>query len=506
MSKSEYMMFLKHPAWLWYKKHDKAKLPEVDANTQAMFDAGADFEAYAQQRFPEGEMLGFDNYQQYKSLPDRTRATLERGTETVFQARFEGEDLTCICDVVTRVDERTLDVYEVKSSTQVKDEHISDLGFQLLVLEKAGWSVRNLSVIHVNKYYIRKGDIDPYGLTRVEEVTPRVAAVRDSTQESIDQARSVVSRSEPPDISPRHASPLGFRDWLDIFKQLKGDLPETSIYNLFSPGSERIARLEDLGITDMADIPEDFDLTPKQRWQVTALKRGEPYRDDRKIAEFLSGLEYPLYFLDYETLSDLVPPFEGMRPYEQLPFQYSLHVLHAPEGEPEHYEYLHTDATNPAPSVVERLRQDIGETGSVLVWSEQFEKSCNQLMGRLYPEGASFLENINDRVRDLMIPFAHGWFVDARFRGSASIKHVLSVLVPDLSYEELDIQEGGSAQRLWMDAVLRGKEVDDIQKLFRQLSGYCLVDTLAMVRIYQRLREEVDSNHTRQPPQQLSFL
>lgn len=488
LSKSEYMMYLKHPAWLWLKKHDKNKLPEVDANLQAMFDAGHAFEWYAEQRFSEGVKLGFDNYQQYQDLPERTQKALNEGAKAVFQGRFLAEELTCICDVIVPSENGTLDLYEIKSSTKVKEDHEYDLAFQVAVLERAGYEIGKIHIIHVNKYYKRKGDIDPEKLTVVKDITEEAKARRAETETLIAQAQEVIKSAECPDISPRHADRFyAFSEWMEIYKQLVGGVEETSIYNLYSPGAERIAKLEDAGIKDMADIPEDFDLTNKQRWQIAALKKGEQYHKQESINKFLKGLEYPLYFLDYETLSDVVPPFEGMHPYEQLPFQYSLHVIESPGAEPKHYEYLHTKNSNPVPPLVEQMQKDIGDTGNILVWWQSFEKSCNELMAKLFPEYESFLNGINERIRDLMDPFMQGWFVDYRFGGSASIKNVLPVLAPELSYKELDIQEGGSAQRLWMDTVLHKQEEIDPQQLFEQLRRYCALDTLAMVKIYEYL-------------------
>ncbi len=510
LSKSEYMMYLKHPAWVWYKKHDKAKLPEIDAATQAMFDAGAAFEAYAEQRFENGHKLGFDNYQEYLDLPDRTRAVLAGDTDILLQGRFVGDHITCICDGVVKVDQETLDIYEIKSSTKVKDEHISDLGFQLVVLEQAGWRVRNVHIIHVDTAYTRQGDIDPFGISLSVDVTDRVKETRTSTRHAIDEAWKVLQQSEPPDISPRHASATGFNDWLEIFKHIHGGIDDASIYNLFLADSKLIGQLEDAHVETIADIPEYIDLGKKQRWHVAAVKTGKQHIDPNQITQFISGLAYPVHFLDYETAGGVVPPFNGMRPYEQLPFQYSLHILHSPGGEPEHYEYLHTQPTDPVPDLLQRLEEDVESTGTVLVWNERFERRCNELMGRIHPEYAAFLEDINARLEDLMLPFSSGWFIDERFGGSASLKRVLPVLAPELSYQELDIQDGGNAQRSWMHAILEDAANETSETLFEQLRHYCGLDTLAMVHIFHRLYklESVSSPNEdhRDRKEQLRFL
>ncbi len=487
LSKSEYMMFLRHPAWLWLKKHDGDKLPDPDANLQAIFDAGHEFEQYVEKRFPNGITLGFDNYEEYLSLPERTKQALDGGAKSIFQGRFEASDITCICDVVDHVGKNEVDLYEIKSSTKVKPEHYPDLAFQVVVLESAGLKVRNAAVIHVNNQYIRDGDIDPIKLSAVTNVTGEVRDIIKETKKNIQFALDVISLSELPDPSPRHARLGSLSEWLEIYKILSNEVNPYSIYNLIAPSVKRIGELEDLDVKLIKDIPEDFKLTPKQQMQVMATKKGESMINKGKIKDFLNTLTYPLYFLDYETAMSFAPPYNGSKPYQQIPFQYSLYVIRKPGGEPTHAEYLHRDNSHPVPDLLNKLKKDVGPIGSVIVWYKRFETGRNEEMAQMFPEFAEFLENINSRVVDLMEPFSRGWFADKDFFGSASIKYVLPVVVPDLSYRELDIQEGASAQRLWMDAVLREKGGINKEKLFSDLVEYCKMDTLAMVEIWRAL-------------------
>jgi hypothetical protein len=204
--------------------------------------------------------------------------------------------------------------------------------------------------------------------------------------------------------------------------------------------------------------------------------------------EFLSSFVFPLYFLDYETLSSVVPLFDGHTPYQQVPFQYSLHTVSAPGGVLEHFGYLHNEYSDPIRPLTESLASHIGNTGTILVWYENFEKSRNTEMGDSDHGCFSFYKDINDRIIDLMTPFSCGWYAHKDFLGSASIKKVLPVLVPELSYMDLDIHEGVTAQRIWMDTILDGKNGDDREKILNNLFEYCKLDTLAMVRIFQKLQ------------------
>lgn len=488
ISKSDYMLFLKHPAWLWLKKRDKVKLPPIDASTQAMFDTGFLFETYAEQLFPTGAKIGFNDYQEYLSLPQRTQAALDEGIGTIFQGRYVHGNFTFICDIVQVVADKTVDLYEIKSSTQAKPEHEFDLAFQMVVLENCGYTVRNISVIHVNNQFVKDGFIKPEDICLTTDITDRVKAKRDETVLQMADAYAVADDITMPDPSPRHAKLKSLSEWLKIYRGFN-EVGEDSIYDLCSPTAKQLGQLEDLGIKELVDIPSDFKLGTKQQRQVETAKAGEPVIQPDEIKSFVGRLEYPLYFLDYETMSSLVPYFDGMKPYQQVPFQYSLHILDAPGAELRHEEYLHSDNTHPGLPLSTALQSHIGESGSVITWNKSFEMNCNERLGKMFPEFEDFFAKVNSRVVDLMEPFSNGWYVDAAFGGSSSIKYVLPIIAPDLSYKALDIQEGASAQRLWMEAVLDGKHGAGKQKILDDLIEYCGLDTLAMVKIFEFLND-----------------
>ena len=488
LSKSDYLLFLKHPAWLWLKKHDKAKLPEVDDNQQATFDAGHLFEKYAEKLFECIVTVGFNenHYDEYLSMPQRTKVALYERVTTISQARFEKDNLTCICDILVKVGANIFDLYEIKSSTKVKPEHEFDLAFQMVVLESCGYKVNNIFVIHVNNAFVRNGAIDAKLLTTITDVTEKVKAKREETITNIQKALQIMNSSVMPDISLSLARGDVVKEWLNIYRGLTTVEPE-SIYDLCSATKDTIGKLEVLKIKRLIDIHDEFPLTEKQRLQVLATKNGEEIIDRMKIKQFLETLIFPLYFLDYETLASIVPYFDELRPYQQLPFQYSLHMLDKPHGNLIQYTYLHKQNSNPAQDLSKSLQLHIGDKGSVLAWNASFEKSCNVSMGKLLPEFKSFYADLNNRVVDLMIPFSSSWYVHKDFGGSASIKKVLPVLVTELSYKELGIHDGASAQRLWMEAVLDGKRDGEKEQILGDLEKYCKLDTLAMVEIYRQL-------------------
>ncbi|MGI9425124.1 MAG: DUF2779 domain-containing protein [Hyphomicrobiaceae bacterium] len=487
LSKSDYLLYLRHPAWLWLKKHRRSVLPKPDAALQALFDSGYRFEEFAEQRFPGAVKLGFKDFNEYRSLPRRTDQALADGADTIFQGRFESGRSTCIIDVLKRVEGGLFDLFEIKASTSAKPEHIPDLAFQLMVMEGAGVQVRNIGVIHVNRDYVRVGAVAIETLSMLTDVTDKVKRIRDETATEVGRALDILDLAEIPDVSPRYLKSGSMDEWMEIYEAVNGPLEKYSIYNLAGIRAEQVGRLEDAGVETLSDIPDDFSLTGRQERQLAAIKSGRRAVDGAAIKSFLGAVEYPLYFLDYETFSDVVPVVDGTRPYQHVPFQYSLHIRRTPGSELEHRAYLHEENTNPVPALLAQLVQDLGDTGSVIVWHDPFETRRNTEMGEMSPPHAEFLAGVNARVVDLIDPFKKGWFVDKDFFGSSSIKKVLPVLVPDLSYGELAIQDGEAARREWMDVVLNDKPIENRDQVFADLRTYCELDTMAMVRIFDVL-------------------
>jgi len=491
LSKSDYMLFLRHPAWLWLKKHDKTKLPVIDDALQAMFDDGHLFEEYAEKLFPTGVRLGNNTYQEYLSLPHRTKNEIINGTEIILQGRIVSDNITCIFDVLQKVGENEFDLYEIKSSTEVKEDHILDLSFQTIVLENEGLNIRKMLVIHVNKEYKRSGEIDIHQITARADVTEEVRAHIEVAKEDIKEALAIMESSTPPDFSPRHQGLGLLNEWMAIYEILYPQENPHNIYKLARLNPELVGELEDLGIKLISDIPDSVKLHPKQQIQVQVTKDDKRIVNKEKIKDFISKITYPLYFFDYETFSSVIPPFDKIHPYQQVPFQYSLHVIESPNGIMNHREFLHTANSNPCIHLLEQLKKDIGDQGTVLVWYEPFEKGRNAELGEMFPEYAKFMDELNARIVDLIIPFSHNWFVDKDFFGSASIKKVLPVLISEISYEKLAIQEGETASRTWKEMVFEDKYTGKEEEIKKQLLEYCRMDTLAMVQLFKFLRSEI---------------
>ena len=483
LTKSNFNAYLVHPAKLWLTKYDPEKLPPWDDAAEAMAVQGRAIEALARKRWPDGLLIEaaaiFD-------APDITAAAVKQGVDILFEAAvLTNRKLFAAADVVVKQPDGSWDLYEIKSSTKVKPEHYGDVAFQVAAFREAGWTMGRQFVMYVNSTYVRHGEIDPMAIIAVDEVTEEIEKRHDDIARQINDAVAVLAGPCP----PLEVTMAGdFYKWMDVMRFMYPKLPDDSLFNLTRLNLDLLTRFKADGIRKLSDIPADYPgLKPQQVTQLQAIRAGAPVFDMAAIGERLSELTFPLHFLDYETWNPAVPPFDGLKPYQQLPFQYSVHILDSPTSKLRHVEYLAERPDDPSPALVEQLQRDIGPSGSVIVWYSPFETGRNAELGELFPEAKAFFEAVNERVFDLMDIFADGLYADPAFHGSASIKAVLPVIVPELSYKTLGIQEGGMASRLWGQAARGELEPDVARRVYDDLRVYCGQDTLAMVRLYEFL-------------------
>lgn len=485
LSKSDYLKYLICPSYLWLWKNKSEVVPtDEDEAIKQRLEQGNEIEKYARRLFPEGVLVETHG----QAAKRDTERHVDSGVGTIFQATVITDDgLLAMADIIKK-DPKTGKwiLYEVKSTNSIKQEHIYDLTFQRIAFESAGYDIDKISIIYLNKDYRRKTVVDPKELLLETDVTAKTDEVVEVIRQQIGDALNTIKS----DVEPKSCScRLNSRSkHCPTFHYLNPDIPEYSVFNISRISGKKLALLIDNDIVNVHDVPEDIKLSVIQQNQVDAEKTQQPKIDREAIACVLSELEYPLYFLDYETVSTALPLYANCRPYQQIPFQYSLHVLREPHGELEHYEYLsHDSNTLPAHELLSKLSQEIGPTGSIVTWNKSFETARNREMAEQYPEFKELMASINDRVFDLMEIFSKQHYVHPKFKGSNSIKKVLPVLVDGFSYDDMDISNGQAAALRWYEAVTSG-DSELAAKTFTSLLEYCKLDTLAMVEIYKSLQ------------------
>lgn len=472
--------------YLWLYKYRKDLIsPDYEASMQRLFDEGNDVEVYAQKLFPLGQKVqGL-----YEQAEKNTKRLIGYGINTLFQATAMPKDLISMADIFDYDKKKKVwNIYEVKRSSDVKELHIIDLAFQKVCFEEAGYKIGKTFVIHINREFVKQGEIDPAKLLKTVEVTRSVDSLLKKVKDDIKGAFKIINLKNEPDVKILkqcfHPFECSFIDycWKNI--------PEQSIYNIAGGlNQEKIIELLDKGILHIKDIPPEYLTQHKALLHHKAVTSNKVYIDKQSIKKELSKVKYPLYFLDYEAFAPAIPIFDGFRAYQRVIFQFSLHVKTNRKSKVKHYAFLSDKWGDPTVELVKKLRKHIKSKGTLIAWNADYEKGCNWEMSRRSLKDEKFLLDINSRMYDLMQIFKKGYYVHKDFRGSASLKTVMPTLVPKLSYKDLEINQGLAASDNWRIMIDPAIGKDAKKKIYNNLLNYCHLDTLAMVEILKILEK-----------------
>ena len=469
---------------MWVSINDPTRMPAYDAATQHVFNQGHIIGELAQQLYPSGIKLETENI---GANLKETIASLKL-RKPLFEAGFSGNRLYCRVDILNPVVDEAWDIVEVKSTNDVKDEQLYDVAFQRHCCQLNGVKINRCYIIHLNREYVKHGDIEPQQLFVTEDVTDRLNEFAEGLETRITEMLTVIDSDECPETAVgRHCNdPYACLLQEECWKYL----PEHHVMTLYS-GKKLGEDLMAQGILDISNIPEDIKLNDKQQIQKDCVICGQPHIDTAEIKSFLKGLKYPLYFMDFETFATAVPVFDGTSPYQNIPFQFSLHVLTKPGAMVEHYEFLAEGKDDHRQEFLAELKQDIGPKGNILVYYAAFEKSRLKELAGAFPEYQEWVDSINERIVDLNVPFRDFRYYHPQQMGSSSLKHVLPALT-NLSYEDLEIGEGTTASLKFMEAAFGNISDLERQKIRTDLLTYCGQDTGGMIDILKKLQELVN--------------
>ena len=486
LSKSTFIRGLQCEKSLYlYKHHYRLKDP-TPSSLQAVFDQGTNIGILAQQLFPDGADASPENHFKMVESVGKTLDFIKKGENIIYEATFLYNDILAALDILVK-DEEGWKAYEVKSSTKVSDTYIKDAAIQYYTITNSGIDLKDISIVHINNQYTKDGELDIHELFTIESVYDQVLEFIPRIPNEVSRLKSVIENPEVPqkDIGPHCSDPYD----CDFIGTCWKHIPEYSVFNISRLNKDRKFELYNQGVITLDQVDLDqTDLSPNQVLQVQSEINGTTHIEKNELRNFIKGLSYPLYFLDFETIGPAVPAYDGSRPYQQLVFQYSLHVQENPTSSIEHREYLAEPTEDPRIGFIEQLIQDCGTSGDILVYNIGFERGKLNDLKELFPGYSNELGGIIDRLKDLMIPFQQRWYYTPQMRGSYSIKAVLPALVPGLSYNDLEIKEGGSASNTFLSMV-NGTFEGDLQETRKQLLEYCKMDTFAMVKILEAIQK-----------------
>lgn len=496
VSKTDYLLYRECPKNTWLKIH-KPKVyyaGELSDFEKSIIETGNEVESLARQLFPTGILIeGRDLVAQEKTaklVADVTQT--KQGVQTIFQPVFVKDGFMAAVDVL-QYDPvaKSFIIYEIKATNQIKEKtHLYDLAFQVNLLKMAGLKVGAIKLLHLNPEYIRQGELDIIKLFAIDDVTAEITELLEKVSHEMQKALEYLSEEKEPS---GHCDCIykGRSSHCTTFSYSNPEVPEYGVHDIARIGlsKKKLIELIDSNIFHLHEVPEDIELSEIQKNQVNVHITGRHLIEKDKIAEELRSLKFPLYFIDYETFPSAVPRFNGFSPYQQIPFQYSLHIVESPGVEPIHREFLHTSSDDPSGPFAESLQKDIGKVGSVVVWNKKFECKINEELARRVPSARKFIDDMNSRVYDLMDIFSKQHYVHKDFQGSTSIKYVLPVLAPELSYKKLEIREGGTASMKWNEMTTGRVPKDEGAQIAANLRKYCALDTYAMYAIWKHLWE-----------------
>ena len=485
ISKSKFVAGCQCVKRLYWQVHEPGLAAEPDAAAHAIMEQGREVGLLARLLFPGGVEVGNEG-----SFDQAIRVTRELvanpAVPAIFEGVFQHEGVLVRVDVLHRRADGRWRLVEVKSSTSVKEEHLDDVGIQYRVLSRCGLDIASCCLAHVNRLYVFSNEsFDPWRFFRIRNVTRKVEGLQPKLTFQLRAAFTVLSMPKAPDIAPgKHCtSPV----MCEFFDCCNLPLPDDHIGYLPRLHASAEEALKELGVDSIGDIPEDFPLSERQRRACTSVQTGEPWYDIEGLRTELSTLKYPIYCMDFETINSCVPRFPGLHPYDQLPFQWSVHVLWEPGVELEHYEFLTTDASDPRHDFTASLCSALGESGSVVVYNQQFESQRLSELAAYLPEFTERIAKIQSRLWDLL-PVMRNSVYHPAFAGSYSLKYVLPALVPGITYDGMEVANGQNAGLAWESLVRGILDQPERDRVRRALLDYCGQDTFAIVRLLETLR------------------
>lgn len=487
ISKSRYSMFENCPKSLWMLLN-KPELAKEDPTAQKHIDDGMIVGAYAKKFFSDSidvTVRKEDGKLDMKEMIELTNRALLTGENTIAEASFSVDGLFCSVDLL-HPNNDNYEIYEVKATTKVAKEHYIDAAFQKYVLEKRGLTIDKVYILHLNNEYIRHGDINVQALFIKDDITldPRFLIAYNNVKDEIERIKEYLKQTEEPEgYLSSNCSDCPFKEYCHK------DVPHPCVLDI--NGLRGRYELYNDGIISFTDVlVNHVKLNKRQKVQVDAYMHNQELTIDRPAVDlWLDTVSYPIYHLDFESIQLPIPPCDGAWPYEQIPTQYSLHIEHV-DGTLEHKEFL-GDSIDPRRAIAEALCRDIPMDACVLAYNKQFECGRIKELADLYPDLREHLLNMEAHVVDLLVPFKSGNYYHINMGGSNSIKYVLPALCPNdpaLDYHALPVvHNGGEA----MDIYPKMLEADPQEKerIRDGLLKYCCLDTLAMVKVLEKIKK-----------------
>ena len=488
LSKSSYCKGVQCEKILWLNKY-KAECSLTDSN-ESSFKTGKEVGETAKGLFGEYVDVPYDENLSVRI--EKTKKLLLDKPNIITEASFTYDNNFCSVDILKN-DLDGVEIYEVKSSTKIKDVFIDDASYQYFVLSNLGLNVKKVCIVYINNEYIRGRKLDIEQLFNVEDITDIAIEKQDEIRNKIDFINDFMNKHNKDNEPNMEIGKFCFDPYsCSFWNYCTKDLPTPNVFDIRGMQKRTKFKKYSEGKISFYDL-ENENINPKYLEQIDfELNDREAKINKEAIKDILDSLKYPLYFIDYESCQYAIPEYEKTKAYQQIPFQYSLHIIKEENAPLEHEEFLaDVNDDNPIRTFAESMIKNMPENGSVIVYNKTFEASRNKEIGEMYPDLKSEMERINANIVDLMVPFKNRDYYTKEMKGSYSIKYVLPALYPDdseLDYSELSlIHKGDEASNAFLS--LKDKSLEEQKEIRKALLEYCKLDTYAMVKIWENFKD-----------------
>lgn len=490
LSKSKYCAFWQCPKMAWLNKY-KPEERVIDGSVTARMEAGTEVGKLARSLFGEYVDITVQNENglDLSAMLSRTQEEMCKETSVICEAAFVDEGLYCAVDILKK-EQGGWAIYEVKSSTQNDSPvYMADIAYQKYVLENCGVTVVGTYLVCLNNEYVFDGTLNVQELFKITDVSEEIISEEEQITENLILAEQILDSEAEPDIdlSVNCNSPYPCAFWQYCSKHI----PKPSVFDIYRMQFKKKIEYYRDGLISYEALSQSKQIkNAKQLRQIAfELEDKGTYVERKNIQAFLDTLFYPIYFLDFETMQPVIPRYIGTKPYQQIPFQYSLHYIEEEGGDLKHKEFLAESGVAPRRALAEQLCADIPMNVCVTAYNKSFECSRIKELAENFPDLADHLLNIEANIKDLLVPFQSGYYYNRAMGGSFSIKSVLPALFPNdptLDYHNLeDVHNGSEAMSIFPK--IKDMQPEEQERARRNLLKYCELDTYAMVKVWEEL-------------------
>ncbi|MGD2271519.1 MAG: DUF2779 domain-containing protein [Desulfobacterales bacterium] len=482
LSKSRFLAGLQCPLRLWYQCYERHLAPEISPAQQALFDTGHEIGKLATKLYPKGVLIEEEYFRHAQAVRSTLAAMDNPAVDAIFEAAFVHAGVRIRVDILQKLENSKWNLIEVKSSTGIKDVHLADVAIQYHVLQGSGLSIEQAGVLYLNSLYVYDGSrLDLEQLFSFSDLSEKIFGPLERAPSKLNDFNAMLASDTAPLISPdRHCmDPYPCEFWDHCTRKM----PEFWVFGLSGIGQDRLLELAEMAVEDIRSIPEAFPLTEIQKRIRDCVINQEEFFSPGLATE-LNKIEYPIHFLDFETVAPAVPRYPGTRPFQTIPFQWSDHILKK-NGAIDHQEYLCDEDKDPRAEFVRTLLETLRSKGSIFIYTN-YEKGIIRSLSEDLPYYGDRFTEILGRIKDLHAILKQHYY-HPKFYGSFSLKSILPALLPEMSYEKLSIQEGTQASLEYLRMHDPATPADEKERIKEDLLTYCGCDTLAMVKIRQEL-------------------